>query len=110
MLSQVHPKFQHLKQMQIVWAGVSCISVLRHAGRSLCHCLPQAVLVRLVDHQRGIYISLSCYVHLDAQLWHLRDQLQGFLEFPSRDLRVLKGLSATEVYLRQARNLLNIYR
>ena len=39
-----------------------------------------------------------------------RDQLQGFLEFPVRDLRVLKGLSATEVYVRQARNLLNIYR
>lgn len=47
---------------------------------------------------------------LTPKIGTCRDQLQGFLEFPVRDLRVLKGLSATEVYVRQARNLLNIYR
>ena len=72
--------------------------------------LPASSSLEAPCNLAATYLSSSCCAPFMPKFGTFRDQLQGFLEFPLRDLRVLQGLSATEVYMRQARNLLNIYR
>eukprot|EP00891_Asterochloris_glomerata_P003790 jgi/Astpho2/3790/Aster-x1171 len=90
--------------------AVIYVAVGRRAGLPLdCVGLPGHVVAQLRERESGPSDSIFIDVFDQGRIMSW-DQLQGFLEFPVRDLRVLKGLSATEVYVRQARNLLNIYR